>query len=111
MSKRSLEVTVCRGCCCGSADKHPEVDHQAQVKALRAAAQRAGGRLRVADCLDKCEVSNVVVVRPRGAAKPVWFGRVLVEDDLEALAGWVAEGATGPCPETFVARVERRPRG
>ena len=27
-------VTVCRDCCCGSARKHPRVDHDAQLDPL-----------------------------------------------------------------------------
>ncbi|MFY1632080.1 hypothetical protein ACN27F_02145 [Solwaraspora sp. WMMB335] len=58
-------VTVCRGCCCGTSRKHPDVDHDGQLRALRA----SGARVRVVDCLNTCERSNVVVVQPVPAAR------------------------------------------
>jgi (2Fe-2S) ferredoxin len=103
-------VTVCRGCCCGTS-KHPDVDHAGQVARLRAAvagtagaAGAAGapgvGRLRVSDCLDVCERSNVVVVSPSAAGRsaggrPVWVGEVLHPDVLEAVLAWVRAGGPG----------------
>jgi (2Fe-2S) ferredoxin len=92
-------VTVCRGCCCGSLAKHPGVDHAAQVDRLRTA---LGGtaQVRVSDCLDACERSNVVVVSPstagRGAgARPTWLGFVLDDDAIVDVAAWVRAGGPG----------------
>ncbi|OKJ08369.1 hypothetical protein AMK19_19430 [Kitasatospora sp. CB01950] len=92
-------VTVCRGCCCGSAAKHPGVDHGEQVARLRAAVGDAG-RVRVSECLDACGHSNVVVVNPspRGrenGARPVWLGWVLGEDMVTEIAEWVRAGGPG----------------
>ncbi len=89
-------LTVCRGCCCGRTEKHPEVDHRAQLDALT----RTGARVRVVDCLDSCERSNVVVVSPSPAgravgARPVWLGGVLAPDTTAELAQWVAAGGPG----------------
>ncbi|MFJ8958043.1 hypothetical protein ACIRG5_01580 [Lentzea sp. NPDC102401] len=89
-------ITVCRGCCCGTERKHPEVDHDRQLQALRAKL----ADVRVADCLDACEVSNVVVVQPspaaRGAgAKPVWVGSVLDDDAVRGVIDWVDAGGPG----------------
>ena len=36
---RFARVLVCRGCCCGTEHEHPDVDHDAQVEALRAVAR------------------------------------------------------------------------
>ena len=88
-------ITVCRGCCCGTRDKHPDVDHDAQLRRLATAA-----RVRASDCLGVCEHSNVVVVHPHPAARragsrPVWLGGVLAEAEVTAVAGWVAAGGPG----------------
>ncbi|MDF2977272.1 MAG: hypothetical protein K0S40_2000 [Actinomycetospora sp.] len=88
-------LTVCRGCCCGTASKHPDVDHRAQLERFRAA-----GRVRVSDCLDACAYSNVVVVSPSPAgraagARPVWLFGVLDAETEDELTAWVAAGGPG----------------
>ncbi|QFZ17296.1 hypothetical protein [Saccharothrix syringae] len=90
-------VTVCRGCCCGTRKKHPDYDHEGQLRRLEVLAAASGGRvsLRTADCLDACEHSNVVVVKPRGQ-KPVWLGFVLHDAVMDDLERWLVEG--GPMP-------------
>ncbi|QQQ80693.1 hypothetical protein IOD16_20735 [Saccharothrix sp. 6-C] len=88
-------MTVCRGCCCGTVAKHPDVDHATHLRKFReAAGERA---VTVADCLSSCEFSNVVVVRPaRGTgARPVWLGGVLTDEAVEHVLGWVAAGGPG----------------
>lgn len=94
---RSPDVVLCRGCCCGTQDKHPAVDHAEQQRALQAATRPAGGRVVLADCLDACERSNVVVVRPRGrgSPRPVWLGEVLEPARTAAVAAWVTAGGPG----------------
>jgi hypothetical protein len=98
-----LTVLLCRGCCCGTAGKHPRVDHDAQQDALAAAVrERADIELRVVDCLDECDRSNVVVLRgPSGrpADRDTWLGGVLGDRATRALAGWLGDGATGPLPD------------
>ncbi|HEU0101435.1 MAG TPA: (2Fe-2S) ferredoxin domain-containing protein [Mycobacteriales bacterium] len=97
-----LTVLVCRGCCCGTAAKHPGTDHELQEKELTAAVQSVDGvRVRVVDCLDECDRSNVVVLRGasgRAAERDAWLGGVLGSRATEALAGWLADGAEGPLP-------------
>jgi predicted metal-binding protein len=85
-----LTVLVCRGCCCGTERKHPEVDHAAQLEAIRAS---AGGRLRVTECLDACDRSNVVVLRDGDSTR--WLGGVLAVEQLRALCEWLASGRGG----------------
>lgn len=92
-------VTVCRGCCCGTQVKHPDVDHAGQLALLRAGIVGTG-QLRVSDCLDACEHSNVMIVTPspagrKAGARPVWLGEVLDEDTTAAVAEWVADGGPG----------------
>lgn len=92
-------VTVCRGCCCGTERKHPGVDHAGQVAALRAGIG-PGGRVRISECLDACEESNVMVVGPsadgrRAGARPVWLSGVLTEEKVGEVVAWVREGGPG----------------
>ncbi|GLY25028.1 hypothetical protein Misp04_47600 [Micromonospora sp. NBRC 101691] len=95
-------VTVCRDCCCGSARKHPSVDHDAQLRRLRAGLP-APHRLRVSACLDLCAQSNLVVVHPapkarRAGARPVWFGLVLDDEVVDDITRWVRAGGPGVAP-------------
>lgn len=92
-------VTVCRGCCCGTDRKHPGVDHAGQVAALTKGIGDAG-RVRVSDCLDACERSNVVVVGPspegrRAGARPTWLSGVLHPDTVDDVVAWVRGGGPG----------------
>jgi (2Fe-2S) ferredoxin len=96
----SVRVILCRDCCCGTLRKHPEVDHDGQREALREAAERGGGRLVISECLKRCEVSNVVVVKVRGEAR--WFGGVLTPEATATLAGWLERGAPDPMPSDVV---------
>lgn len=94
-----VTVTVCRGCCCGTTSKHPDVDHEGQLRALRAAAGQRH-RVRASDCLNVCERSNVVVVQPapaarRAGARPVWLGGVLDDEAVAAITDWLARGGPG----------------
>lgn len=96
----SVTVTVCRDCCCGSTTKHPDTDHNGQVEILRS----AGVLVRVSDCLDVCEHSNVMVVHRR---KRIWLGGIL---DAETTK-WVGEWAVscGPMPDVLRPYVIDRP--
>jgi hypothetical protein len=92
-------VTVCRGCCCGTERKHPDTDHAAQLDALVAGIGETG-RVRISDCLDSCEYSNVVVVGPsadarRAGARPVWISGVLDRRAVADIVAWVRRGGPG----------------
>lgn len=92
MSTDKISVLVCRGCCCGTTEKHPELDHEAQLDRIRAAVAVApNARLWTVDCLGPCERSNVVVVR-RDATRR-WFGELLSESLTEELSRWIVGGA------------------
>jgi len=98
-------VLLCRGCCCGTAAKHPQLDHEQQEQALRAAAGHAEIGVRVVDCLDECDRSNVVVVRRPGRLvrdRDTWFGSVLTDGATDALAAWLHEGAPERLPPRLV---------
>jgi hypothetical protein len=101
-----VRVTVCRDCCCGSVRKHPEVDHGAQVARLRAIGEKVGATVRLAECLDTCETSNVVVVQAPGA-KPVWLGWVLSEAVLDDIEAWLTSGGPGVAPLSDVLELHR----
>lgn len=92
-------VTVCRGCCCGTDRKHPDVDHAGQLAALVDGIGDAG-QVRVSDCLDACDRSNVVVVAPsrdgrRAGARPTWLSGVLDPDTVAGVVYWVRRGGPG----------------
>lgn len=89
-------VLVCRGCCCGTVEEHPDVDHDAQLDQLRAAVP-PGGKFWTVDCLGPCAASNVVVVRAGGTRH--WFGRVLRTDQTSELASWITDGAPAALPQ------------
>jgi hypothetical protein len=109
-------VTVCRGCCCGAQAKHPDVDHARQLTQLRTGV--AGhGRVRVSDCLDTCERSNVLVVAPspagrRAGGRPVWLGEILDPDTTAAVTTWVTAGGPGLTdpPHTLDPHIFNPPR-
>ncbi|OIJ64937.1 hypothetical protein [Streptomyces mangrovisoli] len=91
-------VTVCRGCCCGTAEV-PGVDHAAQLALLRAELSQIA-RIRVVTCLDACEQADVVVVQPSAAGRarggrPVWLGRVNDPDATADIVAWVRAGGPG----------------
>ena len=98
---RRMTVTICRGCCCGSATKHPEVDHEANARRVREAVRASGlGVTRTVKCLDECEHSDVILVR-RGSdqgSEFYWLGPVNDPADVEALAAWLEGPADAPLP-------------
>lgn len=92
-------VRVCRDCCCGTARKHPGVDHDGLLDRLRARVAGAGA-VSVSACLLACASSDVVVVSPapaarRVGARPVWLGEVLDHAAVDAVAAWVRAGGPG----------------
>ena len=96
-------LLLCRGCCCGTRDKHPQVDHDSQERVLTDAIDtQPGMEMRVVDCLDECDRSNVAVLRRPGAPareRDTWLGGLLTERATTAFAGWIAEGGFGPLPD------------
>jgi len=108
-------VTVCQDCCCGSVVKHPDVNHEGNLAALRAAVEATGrGVVRVVKCLDECERSDVVVVRRRAASRTetIWLGWVNDDAAAATLTDWLCGGAVGPLPDTLALHVftKRAPR-
>lgn len=92
-------VTVCRGCCCGTAKKRPDVDHDARLEALRDLLGEHA-TMRVTDCLGPCERSDVVVVSPtrdarRAGARPVWLGQLNGRHESAAINDWIRAGGPG----------------
>lgn len=91
-------VTVCRGCCCGTA-KVLRLYHEAQLAELRALAPDLA-KVRRVDCLDACEHANVIVVQPsaegrRAGGRPVWLGLVNDPDAAADITAWVTAGGPG----------------
>ncbi|GAA2609635.1 MULTISPECIES: (2Fe-2S) ferredoxin domain-containing protein [Streptomyces] len=91
-------VTVCRGCCCGTA-KIPGPDHPAQLDQLRSSLAQTA-QLRVTGCLDACEHANVIVIQPSASGRaaggrPVWLGLVNDRGAADDIAAWVDAGGPG----------------
>ncbi|MCX5315996.1 (2Fe-2S) ferredoxin domain-containing protein [Streptomyces sp. NBC_00154] len=91
-------VTVCRGCCCGTA-KVPRLDHAAQLADLRASLAGVAN-VRPTGCLDACERANVIVIQPsaggrRAGGRPVWLGLVNDPDAAADITAWVRAGGPG----------------
>ncbi len=95
MDPPHVEVLLCRGCCCGTARKHPNTDHEQQEQILVAAGSRGPTtRVRTVGCLGPCSHSNVVVIRPIGTAgQRTWIGRVNTLPRTRSLAAWIEAGA------------------
>ncbi|MDT9696497.1 (2Fe-2S) ferredoxin domain-containing protein [Streptomyces sp. P17] len=96
----ACSLVVCRGCCCGSARKHPGTDHEGQLELLRAAAAEHGFRIRTTDCLGPCDQANVIVVGPsaagrRAGGRPTWIGFATDDDSTDEVVRWVAAGGPG----------------
>ncbi|ALE81697.1 hypothetical protein [Pseudonocardia sp. HH130629-09] len=98
-------VTVCRGCCCGSGRKHPDLERAHHDALLDRLAGGAAGhaRFRTSECLGPCADSDVVVVAPapgarRAGARPVWLRAVLDATATDAVAAWVRAGGPGAAP-------------
>jgi predicted metal-binding protein len=96
MSSRT-SVLVCRGCCCGTEGKHPDIDHRDHLARLLAAASMARStKVWEVGCLGPCERSNVVVVRTEATRR--WFGHLLRDDEIQMLVEWIERDAVGPPP-------------
>lgn len=93
-------VVVCRGCCCGTRRKHPDVDHDRQLELFRVAAADAGSVLRVSGCRGICHLSNLVALRH--AALRVEIGNVVTEAATAAVAAWIRDPSRVPHPRTGV---------
>ncbi|WP_139983743.1 hypothetical protein [Nocardioides litoris] len=113
MKRPDRDVLLCRDCCCGTARKHPGTDHGAQRDVLEAAGDAAEHvRVRVVDCLDECDRSNVVLVRDFTAGrrpKDTWLGGVLDDTATTAVVDWARDG--GPVPDVLARHVFRSKRG
>jgi hypothetical protein len=112
MSDGRLILMVCRGCCCGTG-KHPEVDHEAQLRMLDQVVDDAPGvELAVTGCLGPCGHSNVIRVRELDAHGPrdrIWFGGVCTPESTALVAGWLVGGASADRLPAALARHRLRP--
>ncbi|GAA4996151.1 hypothetical protein GCM10023317_25730 [Actinopolymorpha pittospori] len=94
----SCTVTVCRGCCCGTA-KVSRIDHAAQLARL-CHALGSDVRVRLSGCLDVCAYGNVLVVQPSATGRtaggrPMWLGLVNDLEVVDVIAAWVRAGGPG----------------
>ncbi|MDB4873261.1 MAG: hypothetical protein JWL97_4265 [Gemmatimonadales bacterium] len=98
-------MVVCRGCCCGTARKHPGIDHDGHLDLLRQTRDHNGRKVPVliSTCLGPCAEGNIVVVHPsdagrRWGARPLWLGLLNDDKAIDLLAGWAADGGPGVAP-------------
>ncbi|MGW2047304.1 (2Fe-2S) ferredoxin domain-containing protein [Streptomyces sp. NPDC001858] len=92
-------VTVCRGCCCGTAAKVPRLDHEAQLTDSRTSLARVAMARRT-DCLGACERANGIAIQPsvegrKAGGRPVWLGQVNDPDNAADITAWVKNGGPG----------------
>lgn len=99
--RSAFSVLVCRGCCCGTVRKHPHVEHAKHLAHLQHATNVGGGQLRIVDCLDVCQRSNVVVVRRHGHPA-TWIGDLHTDTAIETLSRWIESGAIHQLPTDLV---------
>lgn len=102
---------VCRGCCCGTA-KHPEVDHEAQIRTLKhVTGDSSAVELLVTECLGPCGHSNVIRVREVDAddRRDLWFGGLCTPESTELVAAWLAGAASLDRLPAALARHQLRP--
>ncbi len=111
-------LVACRGCCCGSPEKKPDIAHDARLERLHrfADSDPSAVTVRTSACLGPCEYADVVVVRPSAAGRhhggrPVWFG-FLDDHALGRLQGWIATGGPGlaAVPDDLQLHEINRPR-
>jgi hypothetical protein len=98
-SERGPRIRMCRGCCCGTERKHPDVDHDGIAEVLEKDIGPDAETLRV-DCLWACDLSNVVVINPaanarRLGARPAWIPGVNSVQRARVIAEWVRRGGPG----------------
>lgn len=89
---------ICNGCCCGTEAKHPGIDHDAHRRALAAATPTAGSTA----CLGPCRRSNVIVAVDETTGDQHWFTKVLADDDVAAVAAWIASPHDVERPDQLV---------
>ncbi len=107
--RRDVTVVVCRGGDCGSRRKHPQVDHLAQLRMIRA---QASVEVLTSKCLDACDYSNVVVVLPGEAGRdsagaPVWIGTVNDPETTRDLVQWANQGGPGLAEEPVLVQIQK----
>ncbi|MDT0301217.1 (2Fe-2S) ferredoxin domain-containing protein [Streptomonospora wellingtoniae] len=111
---RPCRLIVCRGCCCGTTEKRPGVDHEGQLKRLSGLRDGAGRDVpvRTSTCLGPCFQANVVVVQPstegrEGGGRPVWLGEFTEDRLIDDLDDWIRAGGPGTAalPESLAERV------
>ena len=106
----TARIVVCRGCCCGTPRRHPDVDHHAHLATLRRTRDRTGRTMPVfvSGCLGPCAEGNIIVIHPsasgrRRGARPIWLGFINDDQAISELTGWLAAGGPGiiPIPATL----------
>ncbi len=106
MTSPAFRVQMCDACCCGTTEKHPNIDHQRQRDEIAAAATAGGGTSRVVDCLGECHASNVVVVlQPEREAE--WLGWIVDDTILSDVCDWLRDGAPTLPEQIAPHRIDR----
>lgn len=107
-------VWVCRGCCCGTAKKHPDAPHDRLLEVARQGGRDAGAKVKVTDCLGPCGQGNIVVARAEGRIR--WFRKMNDEPSTAALVAHLgAHGSLADLPRGLARKVmpkrdDRKPK-
>jgi len=97
---------MCNGCCCGTTEKHPTVDHAHQRNEIARAAKDGGGTARAVDCLGECHASNVVVVLQQ-EREADWLGWIVDDTILGDVCDWLRDGAPAVPTQIEPHRIDR----
>jgi hypothetical protein len=98
------QLVLCRGCCCGRADKgRPELPAERLAEVWKAESLGRTVQLTVSGCLGPCELANVAVVLSAGGAE--WVGGMSGDAVYAAAVEWARacdrDGRLHPLPAEF----------
>jgi cobaltochelatase CobN len=106
--RRALaQLIVCKGCCCGQADKgQPAIPEERLKTTWKKERLLKTIQLTISGCVGPCDAANVVqIITPEGVE---WYGGLDRSSYYDALIEWArrchAEGTLLPRPELLKSR-------
>lgn len=81
------QITICRGCCCGSVDRGlPEVPVEWLKSEWRKRGLLKRVQLTISGCVGPCDVPNVVVITTSSGTE--WLGNIVKFNQYRSLLEW-----------------------